>query len=368
MSAALQSPAHDASTQLDDHLEEIARAGARRRALLLETAKLPSDFSKPHHFRLAREALNPLYGADRARAFDLGEGRIIIIWRPRASNETAPVFAAFDMLLDGVPQGARHVAGEMISLFDLPAQTPWLRDKLRARAPVVETTGSRKLTAPMLASIVDSLQQAELSRFLRWRPVLRLKAGGSERVFDQRFFSVHDIAASLCPDVDLTADPWLFRRLTRSFDRRILTMLTGAARLESTAPFALHLNAATLLSPEFLKFDAELPAPLRGHVVLCLRAGDALADAPGFLFAQKFIAARGYKIMLRHGSAEMAGLIDVAGFGVSYLEMPESELPALTKPLLARLLPCEIVLFGAGGAMLNRAALEAGVSLLSKTA
>ena len=56
---------------------------------------------------------------------------------------------------------------------------------------------------------------------------------------------------------DVQKDPWLFRRLTRTLDRRMLSLLASPGRIDvAYGPFALDLNVASLLSPEFLRFDA----------------------------------------------------------------------------------------------------------------
>ena len=81
---------------------------------------------------------------------------------------------------------------------------------------------------------------------------------------------------------------WLFRRLTRTLDRRMLALLAapaGAARRRAVRP---NLNVASILSPEFLRFDAALPAALRGQVVLDLMPADIMADPAAFLFARDF--------------------------------------------------------------------------------
>jgi hypothetical protein len=123
----------------------------------------------------------------------------------------------------------------------------------------------------------------------------------------------------MVPGRALRGDAWLFRRLTRTLDRRLLALLCAPGELVGAGPFSLDLNVASLLGPEFLRFDTALPSGLRGEIVVNLRPTDILADPAAFLFARDFIRARGYRVAL-------AG-IDAAG-------LPLLPLPSLRLDLL----------------------------------
>jgi hypothetical protein len=113
----------------------------------------------------------------------------------------------------------------------------------------------------------------------------------------------------------------LFRRLTRSFDRRMLALLTGPAELRAGTPFAVHLHVASILSPEFLRFDAALPGGLRGCVTLYLEAADLLADTAAFTFARNYVRARGYRLLLRGASPALLALLDVTAAEIDYVQV-----------------------------------------------
>ena len=53
---------------LDVLVRDCVSSGVPRRALLLRMDLLPRSLSRPHHLRLARAALDPLTGADRAHS------------------------------------------------------------------------------------------------------------------------------------------------------------------------------------------------------------------------------------------------------------------------------------------------------------
>jgi len=311
---------------LRDVVRQIERAGTARRALLLHIDRLPPGLDKPHHQRLARAAVAGMGNADRVQFFELSRGRLAIIWRTKGNAELDHTMAALELLIADLPPGQAIPIGQLVSLFDLPEQAAWLLDELVERpgaaAGGVEPT--RNLDPALVARLEAALAQADLTRFIRWRPVVRLDRRQIETAWEMRFVAARDIAASLCPDRRIKGEPWLFRRLTRSFDRRMLSFLADPQDLRTAGPFALHMNVGTILSAEFLRFDAAIPAQLRGQVVLNLTAPDILADPASFTFARNFARSRGYRLLLRGATPALLSLFDIGAAEFDYIDVPLS--------------------------------------------
>jgi hypothetical protein len=314
----------DSPEALVDLLRKTELSGTQRRALLLHTDRLPQALAKHHHQRLARDAIAGLALADRAQHFELSRGRVAVVWRQRGGCELETALAALDHLLADLPPDQAFPPGQLVTLYDLPEQAAWLMDEIADPASPA-THEPPKATLPMdlavLGRLEHTLAHAEISRFVRWRPILRLEGGVAAPAWQERYLASHEIAANLCPDRAIKGDPWLFRRLTRSFDRRMLSILTGPQELRDSGPFALNLNLATILAAEFLRFDAALPIALRGAVTLNLLAADILADPDSFTFARDFVRLRGYKLLLRQASSALLSLFDVGAAALDYVHV-----------------------------------------------
>ena len=76
-----------------------------------------------------------------------------------------------------------------------------------------------------------------------------------------------------------------------------------------------------MLSAEFLRFDAALPAALRGRVVLGLMPADIMADPGAFQFARDFARARGYRLLLHGVSAELLKVFPLDRLGLDLLQL-----------------------------------------------
>jgi hypothetical protein len=305
---------------LRDLVRQTQTAGVARRAVLLHMDRLPPAMAKPLHLRLARDALAALSLRDHAQSFELARGRLAIVWRGKGQEEIASAMAALEQLLADLPQTNAVPLGHMVSIFDLPDQAPWLLDALAEPEGLAAPSPDPALglDAALLSRLEEGLAQADLSQFLRRRPVMDLSAATPSLAWEDRTISVADMAASLCPGRHLAEGTWLFRRLARSIDRRMLALMTGPLELAGSRPFSLRVCVSSILSANFLAFDAALPAALRGHVVLRLEEADILADTMSFSFARNYAATRGYKLSARAGHLR---LLDHAAAALDYTEM-----------------------------------------------
>ena len=313
-----------AAGELADLVRQTMVAGASRRAALLHMDQMPSALARPHHQRLARNALANLAGRDHAQSVELSRGRLAIVWRSRGPDDIAGAMAGLEHLLADLPSGQAIPMGQILSVFDLPSQAPWLLDTLAEPPPqALPSSGPDQGLDPMLlARLEENLIQADLSQFLRWRPVHAIDGAAPALAWDDRFISSADLAECLCPGRTLDEAGWLFRRLSRSIDRRLLTLLTGPRELSGCRPFSLTLNVGSILSPAFVAFDAALPAGLRGKIVLKLDEADVLSDAAQYSFARSFAHTRFYKLLLRNAAPHPdSALLDAEAAGVDFVEM-----------------------------------------------
>ena len=315
---------------------ECAAAGVARQALLLRIDHLPPALSRPHHRRLAEAALTPLLRAPRAELFHVPGPRLVVIWRGDAEAALLDVVDALDHLLADAPVATPSLH-QLVFLYDLPDGGDLLLKAL-ADSPHAEEAcadADPPLDPASLLLLESSLAQANLARFARREAVWHLGAEAASLAWEKRTLSLAELSAELLPGHDLSGDPWLYRRLTRTLDRRMLALLAGPEELRGARPFALDLNVVSLLGPEFLKLDAALPQPLRGRVVLALHPADVVADAAAFSFARGFARARDYRLMLRDATPDLLAVLSSAALDLDYLVLPWSlDLPQRAAPLL----------------------------------
>lgn len=295
---------NDGFDRLAAVVANCATAGVARQALLLRVDRMPISFTRPHCIRLAEAALAPMLRLPRAELFHLPGPNLAVVWRGDAERPLLDVIHSLEHLLTG-PAGTQPLH-DVIALYDLPDSGDLLiqATSQRVRLACAERVDAALLAMDphLLALLEGCLIQADVARFARRHPVWRLGAGRPSLAWEDRSLCLAELTAQLAPGYDLRADPWLFRRLTRILDRRLLALLASPGELAQSGPFSIDLNIGSLLGPDFLRFDAALPASLRGRVILAISPADMVADARSLTFAAAFVKARGYRLLLRLGS------------------------------------------------------------------
>lgn len=308
---------------------ETAASGVRRRCVVLRLSRLPVTLTRPHHVRLAMEALDPMLSADRAQRFLLPNNDIAVVWRgaaelPLATSRQA-VFAMFADADSAMPS-----PDELWLLLDLPdeVETLWsivVESLTDTSAHATGAAAAVPLDPASLAALEAALARADVSRFARRRPVCQREADGAFRIaWEVRTLALDELIAELAPGHDARAEPWLYRRLARTLDRRLLALLGTTGELREAGPFGLELAVGSLLCPEFLRFDAAVPQQLRGHVVLALEPADMFADPSAFQFAREFARARGYRMQARLSAAEQLLTLPTGRLGLDFSQLPWS--------------------------------------------
>jgi hypothetical protein len=137
----------------------------------------------------------------------------------------------------------------------------------------------------------------------------------------------------------------------------MLSLLASPGELAGVRPFTLDLNVASVLSPEFLRFDTALPAPLRGKVIIELMPVDIMADAASFVFARGFARARGYRLMLRNATPALLRVLSLDALEMDHIQLRWTTALADAKAeAIGALSPGRMVMFRAN----SPAALEWG--------
>ncbi len=172
-----------------------------------------------------------------------------------------------------------------------------------------------------LAKLISILERADLTNVLRRQTACTIgETGIPKPLFEEAYISIDSLQKICTPDIDLLSDCWLFHYLTRTLDKRVLTLLSNTG-INPDMPFSLNLNVQTILSPEFAKFDAIIPTKLRGRVAIEVHKVDLFSDMGAFVFARDFLRERGYKLCLDGLTQHTLPFFDKNKLGLDYFKV-----------------------------------------------
>ncbi|MEX2643223.1 MAG: hypothetical protein WD270_07205 [Acetobacterales bacterium] len=185
-----------------------------------------------------------------------------------------------------------------------------------------EEPGGDPLTPEILARIETTLASADVSNLMRRQSVCAIIGNAPPQpVFSELFISIADLRQTLLPHVDITSNPWLFQHMTQTLDRRMLSLLVKNDDASVFGDISINLNVNTLLGAEFLKFDDNVKAGMRGTIVLEISLVDIFADIAAFLFARDFAHERGYRLCVDGLGPQTLPFVQREKLGVDLLKL-----------------------------------------------
>ncbi|MGF1641250.1 MAG: hypothetical protein ACFCUO_09910 [Rhodospirillales bacterium] len=326
-----------------DYLRHLERHGEGRRALQLRLSLLRPVNRRDHHVRAAAAGFDALINTGQGQLFMLGNADLLVVYVSGAQSlverevqRAAFLFSDDPLLKDG--EGTATLAvwfdverdfRELLSAARrgcLDAKAPAARHTSAdgsGRAVDPAKTAADPLTPELLARVEAALQRADLSNLIRRRSVCGLSALlVPELRFTELSISIRDLGTIVLPGVDLTANHWLFRHLTETLDRRMLSMLAKPDYVRVSGDIAIPLNVSTLLSEAFAVFDRSAIGRRPETIVLTVRAADVFADLAGFLRARTVVRDRGYRCCLGGLDHDSATMFDLERLGTDLVEIP----------------------------------------------
>jgi hypothetical protein len=320
----MQASEHDqVETQLLAFVRRLERNYNDWRAVHLHLSGLKPHNRRDYQLRIAAREFDGLLRKFKSELYQLSNGDIFLIWHGGTFADVDPVVLRLRYLFSDDPltnadDGPLEDNAEFFlphrdselpqppkfcSWFELEREyerfcihlDEYLEGLGRSRWTEAGAAPREPLDPARLARIEASLASMDLSGLLRRQPVCALLPRATPQpLFAEVYVAMRELADTLAPGVDLTADTWLFQRLAESLDRRLLSCLARQELGLAQGPVSVNLRLATLLSPEFLKFDHEYRRQTAAPVIIELQLIDIFAELGAYLFIREFARDRGY--------------------------------------------------------------------------
>lgn len=336
MPAAPRKPVQE--IQLVDLVARLEKFRSGRVALHLHLSNLLPSYQRENYLRIAIDSFSQKIRNFEGQLFQLYNGDLFFIAKDVSLEQ---LNAAVDRLRglfgeDPIVQFRQADGGkDFCTWYKVEAEYEKLYQKVRAILVAAELTYSlpehtaqaekgKSLTAiqpEMLAKLERLLEKADVSSIAKKQVACTLIEGKAPiPLFEEIFVSIEDLQAAATPGVDLLGNRWLFQYLTQTLDRRIMTMLTRD-NAAPNRPFSLNLNVASVLSPEFSRFEQSLSPQMRGRLVIEMNKIDVFADMGAFCFARDYLRELGFRICLDGLTHHTVAYYDRAKLGFDLVKL-----------------------------------------------
>lgn len=172
-------------------------------------------------------------------------------------------------------------------------------DKGRTRVDFAALAGDHlEFNIDRLTQLDNLLAAADISPFLRRSDIYSFGQGRLRRISTEMYVDLADLNDKLAIQFDVTSSPWLFKRLTERFDKRVLRHVAAQADSLVREGLSLNLNVSTLFENEFLQFHQSLSGTNRVPLSIELSLWDLMSDVEEFIFVRNFLHQNGYTVCI----------------------------------------------------------------------
>jgi hypothetical protein len=325
-----------------DYVRRLERHRQDRRAVHIHLSDLQTVNRREHHLRMASGTFENLIKMLQGQLFSLANSDLMLIYKSQAQDEVESAIVKLRFLFSEDPLVSQDgsAGGTFCTWYNLDREYEVLlafaqklvQEEQTRRAATAEQTAlaarfaakpkGSPFTPELLARVESSLGQADLANLMRRQAVCAVVGKAPPQpVFHELFISIADLRQTLMPNVNVNSSPWLFQQLTETLDRRVLSMLNKHDDRTLEGDISINLNVSTILSPEFLVFDDNVKAGMRGTIVLELQKVDIFADLGAYLFARDFAHDRGYRICIDGLAYSMLPFVDRDRLGADLIKL-----------------------------------------------
>ncbi len=314
-----------AGAELLAYVKRLERNYYDWRAVHLHLSGLKAHNRRDYQLRVAASEFDRLLRQFNGDLFQLSNGDVVYLWHGGSFAAVDPVVLRLRYLFSDDPfanpttpavaddpdQPLEPVAGvseqgKFCTSFELEREydafcfhIEELLDSLQKDDGQTAARAPGPIDPGKLAGLEASLATMDLSGLTRRQAVCAvLPQTSPQPLFNEIYVAIGELGKMLVPGFDLTADPWLFQHLAESLDRRLLTCLGQQALGVPEGAISVNLRLATLLSPEFLKFDHDFRRQVTSPVIIELQLIDIFAELGAYLFIREFVRDRGYLVCI----------------------------------------------------------------------
>lgn len=333
-----------------DYLRKIEKSHDEFRVLYLATGKLQNQNLKAAQRQSLVETFETVLKKSGGELFGLSNDDTVVFFNKIAREEILACLIKLRFLLHDDPLIKNNPDMEksgFATFYDISNGAERFRDVIRKVSEQsatenketsansasntwgsggMATGGARKLrrelTPYMLGKLQKVLSMADFSSLIRRQSVCAvIGKSAPQMLFDEVYVSIPDLRDTLLPDVDLTANPWLFQYLTETLDKRVLANISRHDDGSLVNNFSLNLNVSSILSDEFMQFDEDINASMRSTIVLELQLADIFSDIKAFILAKTFAQYRGYKVCIDGVTVDKLQYIDREQLGADLVKI-----------------------------------------------
>lgn len=139
-------------------------------------------------------------------------------------------------------------------------------------------------------------------------------------IFVEHYISAVKVGGRLLPNYDIYADKWLFHRLTRTFDKKLLQSLPEKDLIQGQV-ISININVETIFTREFDIFIAKFKQQNNQPLILEMKLFDVISDIQKYYIMRDKLVELECRICLDAIDIESLAILDRELLAVDFLKI-----------------------------------------------
>lgn len=300
--------------------------------LHIRLSKLVKDPIQSQSYQVGLRTFEKFTQHINSKLFKFRSGDLFFIFHLTELNEIQKIASKLKDIFSDFSQANPQSASEIYKIYNLEVE---LDDAIIIAQNMLDNIGlgsysnkykedeaRESLTLSKLEKLENALENVNLGTFIRQQPVcVVMNDKFIKTIFREYYISIPDFQKQVMPKTNLSSNFLLFRYLTKILDKRVLSSLEQGDQKFFESAFSLNLNVETVLSSQFMRFDQNIKASVRGTIVIELDIADVFSDIAAFLYARQFLKDHQYRICLTGLTFKSLPFVNREELGVDLLKL-----------------------------------------------
>lgn len=289
-----------AEKQLIDTLHRIERVKARATALLFSLSSLNPANRSLNQVQMTLNAVNNMVIKTQSFLFVLSNNDIVIVGHDLPSQSINDVSSSVCRIFQSDSFVASH-PNDFVKVYPLGRDFDIVMDYAKKSENLLyQTQQTKKMEIPLapehLDAILRNIQGFNILKIIRRQEAIQITPQGKlSSLFLEYFTSMADLKKAIAPDVNVLSNRWLFQHLSETLDKRMLGIFK---ELFAHTPknISLNLNIATIFTPAFEQFLAEMPEQM--SIIVEVQLMDIIQNTHNYIIARDLLHEAGHQILI----------------------------------------------------------------------
>lgn len=296
-------------------MERIKRNQSAYAALYIEISKLKPQKRHPAFIKVLAKLFDGVTGSAEGNLYILSNNDFVILGKNISQQVIENALKNLQLGLINDPLLSEHKSEDLIRIYTFPNSFNELKDAIISitSTPNISSNTQPKypINAGQIDSVIEHLDNINVAEIIKHQSIINLEGAEKFNLLFQEFFvAVKDLSSKYDPNIDLTANKWLFMYLTQALDKKTILSFMISSIKNFPNIIGLNLNLSSIFSEEFKNFTSNFLKPEQ-KLIIEVQASDIFNNVNLYFEAKKFLHQQGHKVLIDDLTPQLLQMLQI---------------------------------------------------------